>query len=91
MRIVIIVMSLALSGWIAGAAADPWKAGSGKNRHRGYDARHNGFELHSGGKSQRDWASIPDTSRVASWQVSSLVLEPAAWLLRLVFMTPSRR
>jgi len=76
-RIVIIVMSLALSGWIAGAAADPWKAGSGKNRHRGYDARHNGFELHSGGKSQRDWASIPDThvsppGKCRAWFLSRL-------------------
>jgi len=58
-RIVIIVMSLAVSGWIAGAAADPSKEVSGKNRHRGNDARHNGFYLDSGRKAHRDWASIP--------------------------------
>jgi len=58
-RIIILVMSLASPGWIAGAAANPWIYESGKSRYHSNDARHGGFELRSGKKVYRDWASVP--------------------------------
>lgn len=58
-RLVILVMSLALPGWIAAAVANPWIDESGKSRYRSNYARHDGFYLHSGRKGHRDWASVP--------------------------------
>jgi hypothetical protein len=58
-QFIILVMSLALSGWIAGAAADPLNKDNGKSRYRGNITRHGGFELHSGRRGDRDWVSIP--------------------------------
>ena len=34
-RVVILVISLAVAGWIGGASADPWKDESGNGRSRG--------------------------------------------------------
>jgi hypothetical protein len=49
-QIIILVMSLALQGWIAGAAANLWIYESGKSHYHSVDARHGGFELRSGKK-----------------------------------------
>ena len=57
-RIAILVLILALPGWIAGAAATPRLYENSKSRHHSYDARHGGFELRSM-KIYRDPASIP--------------------------------
>ncbi len=63
-RIIILVMSLlvmnlALPGWISGAnAANPWLYENGKSRF--HYARYDfGFDRHSGRKGHRDWASTP--------------------------------
>ena len=76
-RIAILVLILALPGWIAGAAANPWIYGSGKSRHYSNDARHSGFELRSGRKVYRDWGSIrrahlPPHGKCQAWFLSRL-------------------
>jgi hypothetical protein len=58
-RIAVLVLSLVLPGWIAGAAANPRLHDGGKSRYHSSDARHGGFYLDSGKKGYRDWASIP--------------------------------
>jgi hypothetical protein len=58
--VAILAMSFAISGWISGASADPWKDESGKSRWRGDHARYDdGFERRSGRKGYGDWARIP--------------------------------
>jgi hypothetical protein len=73
----VLVMSLALSGWIAGAAADPLYKDNGKSRYRGNETRHGGFELHSGRRGYPDWASIPQAQlpppgKCRAWFLSRL-------------------
>jgi hypothetical protein len=57
--ITVLVLSLALPGWIAGAAANPRFYEGGKSRYHSSDARHGGFYLDSGKKVYRDSAGIP--------------------------------
>jgi hypothetical protein len=74
-RIAILVVSLALPGWIAGAAANPWIYESGKSRYHSFDARHGGFELRSGKKIDRDWTgipSLPPRGKCRAWFLSRL-------------------
>jgi hypothetical protein len=76
-RVAILVLILALPGWIAGAAANPWVYESGKSRHHSNDARHGGFELRSGRNVYRDRASIrrghlPPHGKCQAWFLSRL-------------------
>jgi hypothetical protein len=57
-RIVILVMSLALPGQIAGAATNPWIYESGKSRFH-YAQYDYGFDRPSGRKGHRDRANNP--------------------------------
>jgi hypothetical protein len=75
--IAILVMSLALPGWIAGATAAPRKGESVKSRHHSHEARHGGFYLHSGSTGYRDRASIsrdyvPPRGKCVAWFLSRL-------------------
>ena len=75
--IAVLVLSLALSGWIAGAAAGSWVYESGKTRYHSSDARHGGFYLHSGKKGYRDWAGtprghLPPRDKCRAWFLSRL-------------------
>jgi hypothetical protein len=80
-QIAILVLILALPGWIADAAANPWvyESGkeSGKSRHHRNHARHGGFELRSGPNVDRDRASIlrgrlPPHGKCRAWFLSRL-------------------
>jgi hypothetical protein len=55
-RIIILVLSLALPGEIAGAATNPWIYESGKGRFH-YAQYDYGFDRHFGRKGHRHWAS----------------------------------
>jgi opacity protein-like surface antigen len=57
-RIIILVMSLALPSWAAGAASNPWIYESGKGRFH-YAQYDYGFDHHFGRKGHRDRASNP--------------------------------
>jgi hypothetical protein len=77
-RIIIVVISLALSGWIAGAAANPWKNEGGKSRYHSNDARYvDGFDRRTGRKDDRDRAShrrdhLPPAGKCRAWFLSRL-------------------
>jgi hypothetical protein len=74
--IAVLVLSLALPGWIADAAANPRVYDGGKSRYHSSDARHGGFYLDSG-KVYRDPASIrrgylPPRDKCRAWFLSRL-------------------
>ncbi len=82
-RIVILVMSLALPGQIAGAATNPWIYESGKSRFH-YAQYDYGFDRPSGRKGHRDRASNPQGHWPPPGRVPGVVLEPGPRLLMTV-------
>jgi hypothetical protein len=73
----VLVMSLALPGWISGAnAANPWLYENGKSRF--HYARYDfSFDRRSGRKGHRHWAStpwgdLPPPNKCRAWFLSRL-------------------